>query len=124
MSTERPYPPPAASERETLMAFLAFHRATLRMKCDGLTPEQLAERSGGPPSTMSLLGLVRHSRRSSATGSGAIAGEDAPPIYYSDEDPTATSPLTALTPMKRSHVAARVRCGDAMRAHSLDDVDT
>lgn len=29
------------------------------MKCDGLNPEQLARRSV-PPSTMSLLGLVRH----------------------------------------------------------------
>jgi hypothetical protein len=46
-------------ERETLLEYLHAYRHTLRMKCDGLTPEQLALRSV-PPSTMSLLGLVRH----------------------------------------------------------------
>lgn len=46
-------------ERATLEEFLSGYRLTLRMKCEGLTPEQLARRSV-PPSTMSLLGLVRH----------------------------------------------------------------
>jgi hypothetical protein len=36
-----------------------FHRTTLLMKCAGLEPERLVERSC-PPSTLSLLGLVRH----------------------------------------------------------------
>ncbi|MEU3597725.1 DinB family protein [Streptomyces sp. NPDC006798] len=46
-------------ERATLLDFLVNYRLTLRMKCEGLDPEQLARRSV-PPSTMSLLGLVRH----------------------------------------------------------------
>ncbi|MGY0489832.1 DinB family protein [Streptomyces sp. WG-D5] len=46
-------------ELATLQDFLTNYRHTLRMKCEGLTPEQLARRSV-PPSTMSLLGLVRH----------------------------------------------------------------
>lgn len=46
-------------ERETLLDYLRAYRHTLRMKCEGLTAEQLAVRSV-PPSTMSLLGLVRH----------------------------------------------------------------
>ncbi|MCX4851418.1 DinB family protein [Streptomyces sp. NBC_00893] len=46
-------------ELPTLQGFLADYRLTLRMKCEGLDPEQLAHRSV-PPSTMSLLGLVRH----------------------------------------------------------------
>ncbi|MFE0427359.1 DUF664 domain-containing protein, partial [Streptomyces sp. NPDC058953] len=46
-------------EAATLLDFLANYRLTLRMKCEGLDPEQLARRSV-PPSTMSLLGLVRH----------------------------------------------------------------
>ncbi|WP_329386314.1 DinB family protein [Streptomyces sp. NBC_01351] len=46
-------------ELATLQDFLANYRITLRMKCDGLDPEQLARRSV-PPSTMSLLGLIRH----------------------------------------------------------------
>ncbi|WUQ26198.1 DinB family protein [Streptomyces sp. NBC_00239] len=46
-------------ELATLQDFLTNYRKTLRMKCDGLDPEQLARRSV-PPSTMSLLGLIRH----------------------------------------------------------------
>lgn len=59
MTTERPEPPLIACEREMLRAFLDFHRATLAQKCDGLTDEQLRSQSS-PPSTLSLLGLVRH----------------------------------------------------------------
>ena len=42
-----------------LGAWLDYHRATLLWKCAGLSNGQLRERSV-PPSTMSLLGLVRH----------------------------------------------------------------
>ncbi len=48
-----------AGERETLDSWLDFHRATLLTKCVGLTDEQLRLRSV-EPSTLSLLGLVRH----------------------------------------------------------------
>ncbi len=48
-----------AGERDTLLAWLDFHRATLLHKCAGLIPEQLVLRSC-PPSRLSLLGLVRH----------------------------------------------------------------
>jgi hypothetical protein len=46
-------------ELATLRDFLTNYRLTLQMKCEGLDPEQLARRSV-PPSTMSLLGLIRH----------------------------------------------------------------
>ena len=46
-------------ERETLLAYLHRYRQTLELKCQGLDAEQLARRSV-PPSSMSLLGLVRH----------------------------------------------------------------
>ena len=46
-------------ELATLDDYLASYRLTLRMKCEGLDAEQLARRSV-PPSTMSLLGLLRH----------------------------------------------------------------
>jgi uncharacterized damage-inducible protein DinB len=55
----RPHPPLRAGERESLRAFLDFHRATLAMKCEGLNDDDLRRRSM-PPSTLSLLGLVRH----------------------------------------------------------------
>jgi uncharacterized damage-inducible protein DinB len=51
--------PRLADERTTLMEFLRFQRLTLELKCEGLDAEQLARRSV-EPSTMSLLGLVRH----------------------------------------------------------------
>ncbi|WP_329614706.1 DinB family protein [Streptomyces brevispora] len=46
-------------ELPTLQDFMKDYRLTLRMKCEGLDAEQLARRPV-PPSTMSLLGLVRH----------------------------------------------------------------
>ncbi|MEU6815605.1 DinB family protein [Streptomyces sp. NPDC046860] len=46
-------------ELATLQDFLTNYRLTLRMKCEGLDPAGLALRSV-PPSSMSLLGLVRH----------------------------------------------------------------
>jgi hypothetical protein len=46
-------------ERRSLDGWIAYHRATLLMKCEGLTAEQLKLRSAAP-STLTLLGLVRH----------------------------------------------------------------
>lgn len=48
-----------AGERESLESWLDFHRATLLRKCQGLTAEQLTRRAAAP-SSLSLLGLVRH----------------------------------------------------------------
>jgi uncharacterized damage-inducible protein DinB len=48
-----------AGERESLEGWLEWHRSTLLWKCQGLTGEQLARRAM-PPSSLSLLGLVRH----------------------------------------------------------------
>nr|WP_184847178.1 DinB family protein [Allocatelliglobosispora scoriae] len=42
-----------------LVAFLDYQRATLELKCAGLTDDQLRELST-PPSQISLLGLLRH----------------------------------------------------------------
>jgi uncharacterized damage-inducible protein DinB len=55
----REEPPNVAGERDALEAWLDYHRATLESKCAGLTAEQLRRRSV-EPSSMSLLGLVRH----------------------------------------------------------------
>jgi uncharacterized damage-inducible protein DinB len=55
----RTEPPEVAGEREAVQAWLDYHRATLLFKCEGLTGEQLVKRAV-PPSSLSLLGLVRH----------------------------------------------------------------
>ena len=46
-------------ELPTIREYLSNYRLTLGMKCADLSPEQLASRSV-PPSTLSLLGLIRH----------------------------------------------------------------
>ena len=48
-----------ASERDSLIGWLDYHRSTLAWKCDGLSDDELRCQSM-PPSTLSLLGLVRH----------------------------------------------------------------
>lgn len=52
-------PPFEADERTMLLTWLDYHRATLALKCEGLTDAQLRTRSA-PPSNLSLIGLVRH----------------------------------------------------------------
>lgn len=84
VTIERIGPPLVADEREMLRAYLDFHRATLAMKCDGLSDEELRRRSM-PPSTLSLLGLVRHMAEVERTWfSRVINGEDVP-LVWSDE---------------------------------------
>jgi uncharacterized damage-inducible protein DinB len=72
-------------ERETLLEYLRAYRLTLELKCADLDAEQLARRSV-PPSTMSLLGLVRHMADVERNWFRRVmAGQDAPPRYWSDE---------------------------------------
>ncbi|MGI5507207.1 DinB family protein [Lentzea sp. CA-135723] len=86
MTTERPSPPLQAGERETLRAFLDFHRATLAMKCDGLSDEDLRRRSM-PPSTLTLLGLVRHMAEVERTWfRKVINGEDIGLVWSEEND--------------------------------------
>lgn len=58
-SVDRAEPDLIAGERKSFEQWLDYHRATLLMKCSGLTAEQLKKRAV-PPSRLSLLGLVRH----------------------------------------------------------------
>ena len=82
----RPEPPTQGDEPATLLGFLHWQRATLELKCSGLGPAELARRSA-EPSTLSLLGLVRHLadverwwfRR-------VMAGEDAGPLFRTGEN--------------------------------------
>jgi len=78
-------PPGQAGERETLLGFLRWQRETLELKCSGLMPEQLARRAV-KPSTMSLLGLVRHlSDVERGWIGGRIAGEVNEPWFWRPE---------------------------------------
>jgi uncharacterized damage-inducible protein DinB len=89
MTQDRIDPPYEAGERAMLDAWLDYHRATLAMKCDGLSDAQLRERAV-PPSTLSLLGLVRHMADVERNWFRRVmAQQDAPPLYWSDEIPDA-----------------------------------
>jgi hypothetical protein len=51
-------PPPRGDERTLLLAYLDYHRETLRMKAAGLDAAQLD--TALPPSEMTLGGMVKH----------------------------------------------------------------
>jgi uncharacterized damage-inducible protein DinB len=73
-------------ELATYRDYLRNYRLTLELKCDGLTPEQLAARSV-PPSTLSLLGLVRHMAYVEHTWfQRALLGHLDEPRPYTDPD--------------------------------------
>jgi uncharacterized damage-inducible protein DinB len=78
--------PRNGDERSTLLAFLEWQRATLAKKCAGLEADQLRRRSA-EPSTLSLIGLVRHMADVEAGWfRKTLAGEDVVYHYSSDED--------------------------------------
>jgi hypothetical protein len=73
-------------ERVTLAEALRCQRLTLEMKCSGLDAAAMARRSV-EPSTMSLLGLVRHlAEMERATFRVLMAGQDAPRLFCSETD--------------------------------------
>ncbi len=73
--------PPLVDERTTLTEALRCARLTLEMKCADLDAEQLARRSV-EPSTMSLLGLVRHlAEMERQSFRQAMAGQDVPRLF-------------------------------------------
>jgi uncharacterized damage-inducible protein DinB len=81
--------PRLGDERATLTEFLRGQRLTLQVKCDGLDAAQLARRAV-EPSTMSLLGLVRHMAEvERAWFRRRFAGLEAPKRYQTEADPDA-----------------------------------
>ena len=76
----------AEDERAVLLGYLTYHRAVLARKVDGLRDEQ-ARLTACPPSTLTLLGLIRHMtdverwwfRR-------VLQAEDIPALFDDDEE--------------------------------------
>ena len=91
--------PTLGDERSALVEYLRNVRLTLEMKCSGLDAEALARRSV-EPSTMSLLGLVRHlAEMERDSFRDVMAGQDAPRLFCSNTDVTGIS--TAPFPTRR-----------------------
>ena len=73
-------------ELATYREYLTYYRTTLRMKCEGLDPAQLARRSV-PPSTLSLLGLVRHlAAVENQWFHRTLEGREGPRLYRREDD--------------------------------------
>jgi uncharacterized damage-inducible protein DinB len=83
---ERIDPTPGENELTTMVAFLDYHRATFAWKCEGLDAEQLARRSA-PPSTMSLLGILRHLCDVERAWFDRVAGRSRDQYYFTDAEP-------------------------------------
>ena len=79
---------PLRGERAVVLDYLRAYRLTFEMKCEGLDAEQLARRSV-PPSTLSLLGLVRHlAKVEHSWARRVVEGHaDLPRLYRTDAEP-------------------------------------
>ena len=81
--------PEPVGERATLLDYLHAYRLTMEMKCADLDAAQLARRSV-PPSTMSLLGMIRHMADVERNWFRRVMAQaDAPPLYWSEDLPDA-----------------------------------
>ena len=116
--------PRTADERATLVAFLEWQRSTLARKCAGLTPEQLRLRSAAP-STLSLLGLVRHlTDVERGWFRRTLALEDVADRYASEADPDADFNDIDAADVEETFAAWRSECEQASQIiarHQLTD---
>ena len=116
MTTERTDPPYSAGERAMLDAWLDYHRATLAVKCDGLHDAQLRERAVAP-STLSLLGLVRHQAEvERGWFRRTLGGEDAPALYCSEDDPDGDFDNVDTADVAEAFASWRAECEHARQA--------
>ncbi|MCF3963543.1 DinB family protein [Streptomyces fuscigenes] len=119
-----PAPHGDAGEREQLEEWLDHHRATLALKCAGLTEAQLRQRPVSP-SGLSLLGLVRHlAECERGWFRCTLDGEELPGIYFTDEDPDGDLLPGEDDTWAEAYATWQAEIALARRraaAHSLDD---
>ena len=82
---DRSDPPYETDERTMLESWLEYHRATLALKCEGLTDDQLRTRPI-PPSGLSLIGLVRHMAEVELNWFRFWLGGEGPNPRYDDDE--------------------------------------
>lgn len=86
---DRRHEPYLGAERALLTGWLEYHRDTLLHKCAGLSADQLCTASV-EPSTLSLLGLIRHMTYvERAWFRQRFAGQDVPDPFDFTTDPDA-----------------------------------
>jgi uncharacterized damage-inducible protein DinB len=115
MAIERIFPPAEAAERQMVAAFLDLQRATLALKCDGLSASQLREEAI-PPSSLSLLGLVRHMAEVERNWfRPLLAGEEMGGIWSADSklDPEPAFDEAATADVDTAFATWRAECQHA-----------
>jgi Protein of unknown function (DUF664) len=122
---QRIEPGEPAPERDALQRWLDYHRATLLFKCQGLTGDQLVRRTA-EPSTLSLLGLVRHMAEVERSWfCRRLAGQsDLPYLYCSDEYPDGDFDLADAAGAEAAFETFKAECAAADAAaagRSLDE---
>ena len=124
MAIERSEPTTTTAEREALEEWLDYHRATLEWKCEGLTTEQLRMRSV-PPSSLSLLGLVRHMAEvEQGWFRGILEGNRLPSLYCESDRDGDFNGVDDADP-DEAFATWRAECDharDAIKDFSLDDL--
>ncbi len=124
---ERSEPEFGLPERTMLEAWLDYERATLAVKCDGLDDDQLRMRAV-PPSSMSLLGLVRHMADVEANWfRRVLTGEDRLGIYWSDDNPDGDFDDVDTANVAHDFATWRAECNNARAVAtrmSIDDCGT
>jgi uncharacterized damage-inducible protein DinB len=115
MTPNRIAPPYVAGEQAMLHAWLEYHRSTLAWKCEGLDDAQLRERAV-PPSSLSLLGLVRHMADVERNWfRRVLGGEDVPGIYWTEDDPDGDFDNVDTADVQEAFATWRSECEHARR---------
>ena len=110
-------------ERSVLLGYLAYHRAVLARKLDGVSDAD-ARRAAVPPSPLTLLGLVRHMtdverwwfRR-------VLVADDVPALFADEEEWDAPADATVADALRAFWDEVAVVDQILARA-SMDDVST
>jgi uncharacterized damage-inducible protein DinB len=109
-----------------LDAWLVRHRETLLWKCESLSDDQLRQRAA-PPSSLSLLGLVRQMSEVESGWFAAFAGADASSIYCSDADAEAEFDGVDTADVAADVATSRAEVDSARRlvaGRGVEDVET
>ena len=123
--TPRREPPYELDERPMLEAWLEYHRATLALKCDGLTDAQLRKRAV-EPSSISLLGLVRHMADVELNWfRRVLGGEPAPGLFWTPDNEDGDFDDVDAASVKEGFDAWHAECEHARKvAARLELTDT
>jgi len=114
-------PPSAANEKQMLEAFLDWHRATVLVKIEGLSDEEM--RRPGTPSGVSLLGLVKHHAAVERHWFRRIfAGEDVPSLWTTDDEDWRIEPGETTADVVALFNDENDRARAIVREADLDDV--